>query len=94
VGSNPGGPGQAALRYAEDDARRVSDLLHSLGGYDEQRVERLMQPTASSLHAALARIHKQIEPLAQSAVQTRWLSGGPSSAAPEQASIPAGPSAR
>ena len=31
VGSNAGGPGQAELHYAEDDARRVAALLTELG---------------------------------------------------------------
>ena len=72
VGSNQGGPGQSTLRYAQDDAERVSDLLHSLGGYDEKRVERLVQPTAAGLRAALEHVREQIEPLAQSGAQTRF----------------------
>jgi hypothetical protein len=42
VGSNPGGPGQESLRYAEEDANRVADLLVELGSYPPQHILRLM----------------------------------------------------
>ncbi|HKU42847.1 MAG TPA: caspase family protein [Polyangiales bacterium] len=72
VGSNQGGPGQAALRYAEDDAQRVSDVLRTLGGYATERIRRLRQPSAAELRDALAQLRDRIEPLAQSGVRTRF----------------------
>ena len=38
VGSNVGGPGQADLQFAEDDARRVGSILTELGGYASDTV--------------------------------------------------------
>jgi hypothetical protein len=51
VGSNPGGPGQEALRYAEEDANRVRDLLVELGSYRPDHIQRLLHPSASELVA-------------------------------------------
>jgi caspase domain-containing protein len=45
VGSNAGGPGQAALRYAEDDAHRVAATLLELGGYTADAVDVVVHPT-------------------------------------------------
>jgi hypothetical protein len=55
VGTNRGGPGQGALRYAEQDARRVAELLRQLGGYHPDRVELLQQPEREELFRALGR---------------------------------------
>lgn len=51
VGSNAGGPGQANLRYAEDDARRVGQLLVELGGYAPEQVDVVVHPTPDQLRA-------------------------------------------
>jgi Caspase domain len=72
VGSNPGGPGQESLRYAEDDANRVADLLVELGSYAADRVDRLTHPTADELLAAIARARARIAPLAAAGKQTRF----------------------
>lgn len=72
VGSNAGGPVQAPLRYAEDDARRVSDVLRTLGGYDAAQVRQLVQPSAAGLRDALDEVRNRIAPLAQSGVRTRF----------------------
>jgi hypothetical protein len=72
VGSNLGGPGQAPLRYAEEDANRVADVLTALGGYPDQHVERLLQPSAAELRAAIERIRVRVLPLAGSGVQWRF----------------------
>src|SRR5262245_1818743 len=60
IGSNDGGPGQAPLRYAEEDARRMGDVLTTLGGYDEARVDRLLHPTPAQVDAALVRLHERL----------------------------------
>jgi hypothetical protein len=72
VGSNPGGPGQESLRYAEDDAHRVADLLVELGSYGADRVERLMHPSAEELLAAIARARSRVAPLAAKGKQSRF----------------------
>ena len=72
VGSNVGGPGQGNLRYAESDTERVAEVLTSLGGYAPDRVERLLQPTAQQLRAALERVRERVSPLSQQGVQSRF----------------------
>lgn len=72
VGSNFGGSGQAALRYAEADTRRVGEVLTTLGGYPADRVERLLQPTAAQLRAALERVQQRVQPLSARGVQSRF----------------------
>jgi hypothetical protein len=72
VGSNPGGPGQESLRYAEDDANRVADLLVELGSYSADRVERVMHPTAEELLAAITRARSRVAPLAAAGKQSRF----------------------
>jgi hypothetical protein len=53
VGSNRGGPGQADLRFAEDDARHVAQLFGSLGRYPAAGVELLLRPTLRQVLGAL-----------------------------------------
>jgi hypothetical protein len=72
VGSNPGGPGQEALRYAEDDANRVADLLVELGSYQAEHIERLLHPSAAELLAAIERVQTHVAPLAQAGKQSRF----------------------
>jgi len=69
VGSNPGGPGQSPLRYAEADARAVADALRDVGGVPESRLVRLTSPSVSSvlesldaLEASLAEDQRQGRP--------------------------------
>ena len=54
VGINRGGPGQTELRFAEDDARHVADLLASLGRYQPGKVELLLRPTLGEVRRALS----------------------------------------
>jgi len=56
VGTNRGGPGQSDLRYAEDDARAVADLLGSLGHYRAANVELLLRPSLRDVERALERL--------------------------------------
>jgi hypothetical protein len=56
VGSNPGGPGQADLRYAETDAARVGQLLIELGGYKAGNVDVVVHPTPEQLRARIAKL--------------------------------------
>lgn len=72
VGSNRGGAGQATLRYAEDDTRRVADVLTSLGGYRAEHVQRLLHPTAQELLAALETVRAHVEPLSKRGIQSRF----------------------
>jgi hypothetical protein len=60
VGSNAGGPGQADLRYAEDDARRVAAVLTDLGGYPPDAVEVVVHPTPDQLRDRLAKLADRV----------------------------------
>jgi hypothetical protein len=53
VGANHGGAGQADLRFAADDARRVSELLTELGGYAAADVTVVAEPTPQAVLAAI-----------------------------------------
>ena len=56
VGINRGGPGQTELRFAEDDARHMADLLASLGRYEPGKVELLLRPTLGEIRRALSEL--------------------------------------
>jgi hypothetical protein len=56
VGSNAGGAGQTDLRFAEDDARRVGDLLTELGGYATKDVTTIVAPDPDKVLAAIATV--------------------------------------
>ncbi|HSR96596.1 MAG TPA: caspase family protein [Kofleriaceae bacterium] len=60
VGSNSGGAGQAALRYAEDDARRVAATLVELGGYTADAIDIVVRPTPDVLRERLARLSARV----------------------------------
>src|SRR5262245_58315512 len=61
VGSNAGGPGQADLRYAEDDARRVGSLLVELGGYRGDRVDVVVHPSPDELRARIQALAAKLD---------------------------------
>jgi hypothetical protein len=56
VGSNPGGAGQIALRYAEDDARRMADVLEQVGKLSSAQVHVLLSPNPDAVRSALQSI--------------------------------------
>ena len=53
VGDNVGGLGQQPLRFAEDDARRMAQVLTEIGHYDANAIRVLLQPDAAHLLAAV-----------------------------------------
>jgi hypothetical protein len=61
IGSNPGGPGQETLRFAERDARRVKQVLTELGGYAPENVTLLVRPGTSDVGAALEGLKARVE---------------------------------
>src|SRR5438034_1066477 len=60
VGSNAGGPGQATLRYAEDDAERVAATLRELGGYPRDAIDVVVHPTPAVLRDHLTRLGARV----------------------------------
>jgi len=60
VGSNTGGPGQAALRYSEDDAHRMAATLTELGGYTADAVDVIVHPTPDILREHLGTLGTRV----------------------------------
>jgi uncharacterized caspase-like protein len=56
IGSNPGWSQDRPLRYAENDAERMRDVLVSLGGFSPDRVELMRDPTTAEVRASLRRL--------------------------------------
>ena len=53
VGSNRPGPGQQALRFADQDAARFAEVLDQVGGVDPSRIMRLADPAEAELEEAI-----------------------------------------
>jgi hypothetical protein len=53
VGSNAGGPGQQTLRYAEDDAKKMADVLRQLGRYGQTDLQILAHPDGAKVLATV-----------------------------------------
>jgi hypothetical protein len=60
VGSNAGGRGQETLRFAEDDARRVAEVLRDLGGYDADDIVTVLHPSPDELLAAIDEVGARV----------------------------------
>src|ERR1044071_5098263 len=60
VGSNAAGTGQTALRYAEDDARRVAATLVDLGGYPPEAIDVVVHPTPAALRDHLDQLTARV----------------------------------
>ena len=73
VGSNAGGPGQTALRFAEDDARRVAATLIELGGYSADAVDVVVHPTPAALREHLGQLASRVAADRAAGRQTRVL---------------------
>jgi hypothetical protein len=61
VGSNMGGPGQASLRFAEDDARRFADVLLQLGHTSPDDVHVLLHPETSVVLGAIDELATRVK---------------------------------
>src|SRR6266536_390438 len=53
IGANPGWASDRPLRFAENDAERVRDVLVSLGGFAPDRVALLRDPDTADVRATL-----------------------------------------
>ncbi len=67
VGNNAGLADDEPLRYAEDDARRVYDVLTRIGGVSPDRAYLLLDQPARSLRRTLAVVTGRIQELANQA---------------------------
>jgi hypothetical protein len=73
IGSNLPGAGQAELRYAEDDARRVGATLAELGGYPAGAIDVVLRPTPDALRDRLDRLTRRVAADAAAGRQARVL---------------------
>lgn len=60
VGSNTGGPGQQPLRYAEDDARRMAEVLRDLGRFGTIDLRVLAHPDGPQILATIDEIGQKL----------------------------------
>jgi Caspase domain len=60
VGTNTGGPGQTELRYAEDDARRMAQVLKDLGRYGPTDMRVLLRPDSAHVLAAVDEVSAKL----------------------------------
>src|SRR5581483_12103159 len=54
VGNNVGLPGEPVLRYAEDDASRIADVLRAFGSFTKDGVTVLRGRTVADVRRAIA----------------------------------------
>ena len=70
LSSNRGSPGEEPLRYADQDAARVADLLHTIGGYARGDVWVVQDATTDELFAALTRVTVRAQEIVNAGGQT------------------------
>lgn len=70
VGNNAGGLGQSNLRYAEDDAARISEVLTELGGYELQPSSLLLSPSPMALWSRFETVHAALERDRQAGIES------------------------
>ncbi|MGE0396769.1 MAG: caspase domain-containing protein [Kofleriaceae bacterium] len=73
VGSNAGGPGQATLRYAEEDARRMGAFLSEMGGYPASSIDVIVAPTPDVVRAHVDELQRKIQADLAAGKKTRVL---------------------
>jgi hypothetical protein len=61
VGSNDGGPGRVALRYAHRDADAMADVLTELGGVADDDLTWLIEPDIPTIEAALSDLRARLD---------------------------------
>ncbi len=60
VGNNTGGPGQTALRYAEDDATRMADVLRDVGRFGTTDLRVLAHPDGPKILATIDEVGQKV----------------------------------
>lgn len=75
IGHNTGDEGDLPLRYAEEDARRIADVLAELGGFRGDRVVVLRGPTPDAVQAALIDLNDRIRTRGEPALLVVFYSG-------------------
>lgn len=75
IGHNTGDRNDLPLRYAEEDARRVADVLAELGDFRADRVVTLRAPTPDDVQAALIDVNDRIRTRGEPALLVVFYSG-------------------
>jgi hypothetical protein len=73
IGANRGGHGQAPLRFAAQDARRVAELLVELGRTKAEHVQLLLEPSPAAIEQALAQLRARLAEHARAGESSRLL---------------------
>lgn len=60
IGNNFGDPGEIGLRYAEDDARSVTEVLHAVAGVASDRIRLVTGESADAVRRSLAQVKAEI----------------------------------
>lgn len=75
IGHNTGDRDDLPLRYAEEDARRLADVLGELGGFRGDRVVVLRGPTPDAVQATLIELNDRIRTRGEPALLVVFYSG-------------------
>jgi hypothetical protein len=75
IGANPGWSSDRPLRYAENDAERVRDVLVSLGGFAPDRVALLRDPDTADVRATLRDIARVVQASSEETLVFVYYSG-------------------
>jgi len=75
IGYNDGHKDEQTLRYAEDDARRLAEVLIDLGGFAAEHVTVLRGPTADAVQARLIDLNDRIRTRGEPALLVVFFSG-------------------
>jgi hypothetical protein len=75
IGHNEGRRDEQTLRYAEDDARRLGEVLGDLGGFAADHVTVLRAPTPDAVQGALIDLNDRIRTRGEPAVLVVFYSG-------------------
>jgi hypothetical protein len=75
IGHDDGRRDEQTLRYAEDDARRLAEVLVDLGGFAADRVTVLRAPTPDAVQGALIELNDRIRTRGEPAVLVVFYSG-------------------
>ncbi len=71
IGSNAGGPGQAALHFAEDDAHDVANVLGELGGVTPAAIDVVLHPTPDTVRDRITKLADRVAADAAAGRQSR-----------------------
>lgn len=75
AGANAGWSSDRPLRYAEEDARRLAEVLVELGGVQPTDVTLLLEPTSTQLDAALTAVERELRTSSEPTMLYFYFSG-------------------